>query len=70
MTAPGLRRALTFLPCYALVVGGMIGTGVYLRSALMAQQVGSAPLVLAAWAAAGVLSMAGALTYAELAARL
>jgi APA family basic amino acid/polyamine antiporter len=70
VTAPGLRRALTFLPCYALVVGGMIGTGVYLRSALMAQQVGSAPLVLAAWAAAGVLSMAGALTYAELAARL
>ncbi len=64
-----LRRALTLLPSFALVVGGMIGTGVYLRSALMAQQVGSAPLVLAAWAAAGVLSMAGALTYAELAAR-
>lgn len=65
-----LRRALTFVPSYALVVGGMLGTGVYLRSALMAQQVGSAPLVLAAWAAAGVLSMAGALTYAELASRV
>jgi APA family basic amino acid/polyamine antiporter len=70
VTAPELRRALTFLPCFAVVVGGMLGTGVYLRSALMAQQVGSAPLVLAAWAAAGALSMAGALTYAELAARL
>jgi APA family basic amino acid/polyamine antiporter len=67
---PELRRALTFLPCFAIVIGGMLGTGVYLRSALIAQQVGSAPLVLAAWAAAGVLSMAGALTYAELAARL
>lgn len=65
-----LRRALTFVPSYALVVGGMLGTGVYLRSALMAQQVGSAPLVLAAWAAAGLLSMAGALTYAELASRV
>ena len=65
-----LRRALTFVPSYALVVGGMLGTGVYLRSALMAQQVGSAPLVLVAWAAAGVLSMAGALTYAELASRV
>ena len=71
MTGPSeLRRALTFVPSYALVVGGMLGTGVYLRSALMAQQVGSAPLVLAAWAAAGVLSMAGALTYAELASRV
>jgi len=69
-TPSELRRALTLLPCFALVVGGMLGTGVYLRSALMAQQVGSAPMVLAAWAAAGLLSMAGALTYAELAARL
>ena len=48
----------------------MLGTGVYLRSALMTQQLGSAPLVLFAWLAAGVLSLLGALTYAELAARL
>ncbi len=61
---------MTLVHALALVVGVMVGTGIYLRSALMAQQVGSAPLVLLAWLAAGLLSMAGALTYAELAARL
>jgi APA family basic amino acid/polyamine antiporter len=67
---PDLRRGMTLLHATALVVGGMLGTGVYLRSALMAQQVGSAPLVLLAWLAAGLVSMTGALTYAELSARL
>jgi APA family basic amino acid/polyamine antiporter len=70
LAAIELHRGMTPVHAFALVVGGMLGTGVYLRSALMAQQVGSAPLVLLAWLAAGVLSMAGALTYAELAARL
>jgi APA family basic amino acid/polyamine antiporter len=65
-----LRRGLTLVHATALVVGTMLGTGVYLRSAVMAQQLGSAPLVLLAWLAAGLLSLAGALTYAELAARL
>lgn len=67
---PALRRGLTLVHAVALVVGTMVGTGIYLRPALMAQQVGSAPLVLLAWLAAGLLSMAGALTYAELASRL
>ncbi len=66
----GLVRGMTFVHALALVVGGMIGTGIYLRSALMTEQLGSAPLVLLAWLAAGLLSMAGALTYAELGARL
>lgn len=67
---PELRRGMTLIHALALVVGVMVGTGIYLRSALMAQQLGSAPLVLLAWLAAGLLSMAGALTYAELSARL
>jgi len=67
---PELRRGMTLVHALALVVGVMVGTGIYLRSALMAQQLGSAPLVLLAWFAAGLLSIAGALTYAELATRL
>jgi acyl-coenzyme A synthetase/AMP-(fatty) acid ligase len=47
-------------------VGTVIGTGVFLKTAVMAQDVGSPGLVLAAWVAAGLLSLAGALTYAEL----
>jgi APA family basic amino acid/polyamine antiporter len=51
-------------------VGTVIGTGVFLKAAIMAQEVGSPWLVLAAWVVAGLLSLAGALTYGELGALL
>jgi len=63
-------RGLTLTDTTALVVGTVIGTGVFLKTAIMAQDVGSPMLVLAAWVAAGLLSLAGALTYAELGAML
>ncbi len=50
----------------SLVVGTIIGTGVFLKTAVMAQLGGSALWVLVAWAVAGALSFFGALTYAEL----
>ncbi len=50
----------------AIVVGIVIGTGVFLKTAVMAQQVGSPQVVLWAWLAAGVLSLVGALTYSEI----
>jgi APA family basic amino acid/polyamine antiporter len=65
-----LVRGLTAFDTTALVVGTVIGTGVFLKAAVMAQQVGTPALVLAAWVAAGVLSLAGALAYAELGAML
>lgn len=67
-TKPALRRALTLTDATALVVGTVIGTGVFLKTAVMAQQLGSPSLVLLAWLAAGLLSLAGALAYAELGA--
>ena len=67
---PQLVRGLTFQDTTALVVGTIIGTGVFLKTAKMAQAVGSPELVLLAWLAAGILSLAGALTYAELGAML
>lgn len=63
-----LIRGLGFVDAAAIVVGSMIGTGVFLKSAVMAQQVGSPAWVLLAWVLAGALSLAGALTYAELGA--
>src|ERR1700731_3703615 len=69
-TEPQLHRGLTLAHTIALVVGAVIGTGVFLKAAVMAQTVGSPKLVLWAWALAGLLSMAGALTYAELGALL
>lgn len=63
-----LLRALTLTDATALVVGSVIGTGVFLKTAVMTQQLGSPTLVLLAWLAAGLLSLAGALAYAELGA--
>ena len=61
-----LVRGLSLVDTSALVVGTVIGTGVFLKAAPMAQAVGSPWLVMGAWVAAGLLSLAGALTYAEL----
>lgn len=63
-----LVRALGPWQAAAIVVGTIIGTGVFLKTAVMAQSCGSAAWVLAAWGVAGALSLAGALTYAELSA--
>ena len=65
-----LVRGLTLTDTTALVVGTVIGTGVFIKSAIMAQDAGSPLLVLTAWVAAGLLSLAGALSYAELGAML
>ena len=64
-----LVRALSLRDAIALVLT-VIGTGVFLKTAPMAQLVGSPSRVLLAWLAAGLLSLAGALTYAELGAMM
>jgi len=64
-----LARALSLRDSIALVLT-VIGTGVFLKAAPMAQLVGSPGKVLLAWLAAGLLSLAGALTYAELGAMM
>jgi APA family basic amino acid/polyamine antiporter len=63
-----LHRGLGPWASASIVVGTIIGTGVFLKTAVMAQLGGSPLWVLAAWGAAGVLSFAGAMTYAELGA--
>jgi APA family basic amino acid/polyamine antiporter len=66
MTHVPLLRRLGFKESFAIVVGSMIGTGVFLKTAVMAQEAGSPLLVLLAWLVAGLLSFMGALAYAEL----
>ncbi|HYL01175.1 MAG TPA: amino acid permease [Steroidobacteraceae bacterium] len=72
MTTPALepRRDLTLVHATSLVVGVIIGTGIFLKAASMAQAVGTPGLVLAAWVAAGLVAMLGALCFAELGALL
>jgi APA family basic amino acid/polyamine antiporter len=51
------------------VVGGIIGAGIFLNPAIVAQRVGSPTLVLIAWILGGVVALAGAFCFAELGAR-
>lgn len=61
-----LARGLGFRESVAIVVGTIIGTGIFMKTAIMSQTVGSPLMVLLAWLLGGALSLAGALTYAEL----
>jgi len=62
----GLVRGLTPFHAGALVVGTVIGTGIFLKAGIMSQTVGAAHWMILAWAAAGILSFIGALVYAEI----
>ena len=65
---PELARDLGLSHAGAVVVGTIIGSGIFLVPAEMMQAVGSARLVYLAWMVGGLLSFFGALTYAELGA--
>src|SRR5438552_4474781 len=65
---PELARDLRLSHATAVVVGTVIGSGIFLVPAEMMQAVGSAGLVYLAWIVGGLLSFFGALTYAELGA--
>jgi basic amino acid/polyamine antiporter, APA family len=64
----GLLRELGVAEAGSIVVGTIIGSGIFLVPAEMMQAVGSAKLVYLAWLTGGLLSLFGALTYAELGA--
>ncbi len=64
----GLVRGLGLLAAISIILGNVIGTGVFLKARVMTCNVGTPGWVIAAWIAAGILSLAGALTYAELSA--
>jgi basic amino acid/polyamine antiporter, APA family len=66
----GFIRGLGLADATAVVAGSMIGSGVFIVSADIARQVGSAGWLLVAWVAAGVLTVAAALSYGELAAMM
>jgi APA family basic amino acid/polyamine antiporter len=61
-----LVRGLTLTDSIAIVIGTIIGTGVFLKTATMAQTLGNPTWVLIAWIVGGALSLTGALAYAEL----
>jgi APA family basic amino acid/polyamine antiporter len=52
-----------------VVIGGIIGSGIFINPYIVAQRLSTGPLVLAAWVAGGAVALVGALAYAELGTR-
>ena len=69
MDEQGLRRVISFWDASALVVGLIIGSGIFRAPASVAQHLPSAPLIMTAWLIGGLLSLAGGLAASELGVR-
>lgn len=64
------RRALGPFDATMIVIGGIIGSGIFINPYLVARQLDSTSLVLLAWAVGGAVALAGAFAYGELGQRL
>jgi APA family basic amino acid/polyamine antiporter len=71
MTSPdsGYQRSLRLKDAALVVIGGIIGGGIFLNPGIAAQRTESGLSLLLMWVGAGVLTLIGALCYAELGAR-
>ena len=69
-TPTELKRDLGAWAAASIVVGTVIGSGIFLVPKTMIQRAGTPQMVFVAWVVGGLLSLAGALSYAELAAAL
>src|SRR5436305_775920 len=69
-SAVTLQRALGLWSAVCLVVGSVIGSGIFLVPTKMIAEVGSTSMLFVVWIVGGLLSLFGALTYAELAAAM
>ncbi len=69
MNPPTLARRLGLFDATMLVMGGIIGSGIFINPYVVAQQVPHPALIMGAWAFGGLIALAGAFIYAELAAQ-
>src|SRR3954465_10863603 len=67
-TTPTLARRLGAFDATMIVMGGIIGSGLFLNPYVVARAVHTPALIIGAWAAGGVIALLGAFAYAELAA--
>src|SRR2546428_610864 len=70
MESDGLRPGLSLFDSATIVAGSMIGSGIFIVSADIARQVGSPAGLLMVWLVSGLMTIAGALAYGELAAMM
>jgi len=69
-TGEGLKVAIGFPSAVMLVIGGIVGVGIFVNPAVVAHGLSSPALVMAAWTLGGFVALLGAFVYAELAARM
>ncbi|WP_285405770.1 amino acid permease [Luteibacter sp. ME-Dv--P-043b] len=69
MENPGYARRLTLMDAALIVVGGIIGGGIFLNPGIVAQRTSSGWVLLGLWVGGGLLTLIGCLCYAELGAR-
>lgn len=67
--ATGLARKLGLFDATMIVMGGIIGSGIFVNPAEVARHVATPSLIVGAWLIGGAVALIGALVYAELAAR-
>src|SRR5208282_4002103 len=69
-TAPQLAARIGVFDAIMIVMGGIIGSGIFINPYVVARQVHTPALILGAWGIGGIVALLGALVYAELAARM
>lgn len=67
---PGLVARIGLFEATLVVMGGIVGSGIFVNPSVVAQHVHSAPLILGAWVVGGVVALVGAFIYAELSERM
>src|SRR6476660_6364823 len=70
LSPPGFQQRLGLFDSTMLVAGSMIGSGIFLVWAGIAREVGCSGMLLAVWIVTGIITVIGALSYAELAAMM
>jgi len=66
---PELARKLGLFDATMLVIGGIVGAGIFMNPSVVAKEVHSAGMILAVWAFGGLIALSGGFVYAELAAQ-
>jgi APA family basic amino acid/polyamine antiporter len=70
MTKNSLQKNVTTIEALSIVVGMIIGSGVFLKSGIVLQSAGSQFMAIAAWVAGGIITLASALAISEVAAAI
>ena len=68
--APGFVQGMGLFSATAIVMGSMIGSGIFIVSADMSRTLGSPALLIGAWLLTAAMTIIGALSYGELAAMM